>query len=100
MLVHFFQVRDLAIDVLESIAPGMNGVNLSDGPGPNPLAKLANRAGRMTLVAELRDHFVFVRSGHECMDLMDVMSQRLFAIDMFAPTHRFHRNDRMRMIGR
>src|SRR6266699_1821812 len=90
MLVHFGQVGDLAIDILESVAAGMNGVNLANGPGPNPLADTANGIAGMTLVAELGDNLVFVGRGHEFADFMDRMSQRLFAIHMLASPHRLH----------
>src|SRR6185369_15211826 len=52
-LVHFGQVWDLAIDILERVATGMNRVNRADRPGPNPFADPANGIAGMTLVAEL-----------------------------------------------
>src|SRR6267143_2303131 len=83
-LVYFGQVGDLTIDILESVAAGMNGVNLANGPGPNPLADPANGIAGMTLVAELGDHLVFVGPGHELSDFIHRMSQRLFTIDVLA----------------
>ena len=61
----------MAIDILESVAAGMDGVHLPDGAGPNPLANPANGSAGMTLVAELSHDLVFVGSGHELADLMD-----------------------------
>src|SRR5713101_2962186 len=88
MLIHFIQVRNLAINVLESITAGMDGMYLANGPGPNPLAKLANGAAGMSLVTELCNHFVFVGGGHERADFMNVVGQRFLAINMLAAPHR------------
>src|SRR6185503_5091929 len=38
LLIELREIRDLAIDILERVAAGMNRVNLADGSGPNPLA--------------------------------------------------------------
>src|SRR6058998_3301328 len=100
MLVHFFQVGNLAIDVFERITASMNGLHLANGPGPDPFAELANGATGMALVTELRHHFMLPGGNHERADFMDVVSQRLFAINMLDAPHGLHRDDGMTMIGR
>src|SRR5437879_6906937 len=100
MLVQFFEVGNLAIDVFKSITAGMDGVHLADGASPNPLAELANGAAGMTLVTELGNHFVFVRGSHEGADFVNIVSEWLFTIHMLAAPHGFHRNNRMGEIGR
>src|SRR5829696_808488 len=100
MFVHFGQVGDLAINVFESIAARVNGVNLANGSSPNPLADAANGTAGMTLVAELGDNFVFVSRGHEFAGFVDRVGERLLAIDMLAVSHRFHGDDRVGMVRR
>src|SRR5207302_10327958 len=50
-LVHFGQVGDLTVNIFESVARGMNGVNLANAPGPKPLADPANGIAGTTLSA-------------------------------------------------
>src|SRR5437870_4428331 len=99
MLIDLFQIGNLAIDILKSITARVDGVHLADSARPNPFAELADGAGGMTLIAKLRHDFVLVGGSHERADFMDIMSQRLFAIDMLAAPHGFHSNDGMSVIG-
>src|SRR2546423_15080868 len=86
-LVHFGQVGDLAIDILERIAAGMDGVNLANGSGPNPLANPANATAGMTLVSELTDHLVLVGRRRELSNFIHRLSQRLLTLDVLAVPH-------------
>ena len=65
MLVDFVQVGNLAIDVFKGVTAGVNRMHLANGPGPDPLAELANGAAGMTLVAELSNDFVLVSRSHQ-----------------------------------
>ncbi len=99
VLFGFFEVRNLAVDVFEGIATGMNGVDLTDGAGPDPFAELADGAAGVALVAELGDHFIFMGCLHQRADFVDIVGERFFAINMFTAAHGFHGNDRVGVVG-
>ena len=100
MLIQFGQVWDLAIHIFESIAAGMHGVDLPDGARPDPFAQAADSITGVPLIAELRDHLVFVGGRHKLADFMDRVGQRFFAIDMLAAPHGRHGDDGMGVIRR
>ena len=93
VFVYFREIRNLAINVFESITSGVNSMNLADGPRPNPFAEPADGITGMTLIAELSDNFVFMRGRDELAHLFDRVSERFFAINVFAAFHRFHGNE-------
>ena len=97
-LIHFSEVWNLTIDILKGVAAGMDRVHVANGPGPNPFANPPDGATGVTLVAQLCDHFVLVRRCHQLAHLVHGMRERLFAINMFAASHRFHRNERVRVV--
>ena len=94
-----FQVAQLAIDVFEGVATGMDGMDLADGSRPDPFADAADGPAGMALVAQLRDDLVLGGRGHESAHLLDGVGQRFFAIDVFAAAHGFHGNDRVGVVG-
>src|SRR4026207_2068403 len=98
VLIQFRQVRNLGIYLWKRIGPRMNGMDLSDGSGPDPFAYAPDGIAGMALIAELGHDLVFAGGAHQGADLIDVMRQGFLAIDMFATPHCLHRDDGMGVI--
>src|SRR5262245_31531932 len=100
LLSQFRQVGDLAIDLWESVARSVDGMDLANGTRPDPFADAADGVARMPLVAKLSHDLVAMRGGHQRPDLVDGVCEWLFAIHMPAAAHRLHGNDRVCVIWR
>ena len=77
----------------------MNRMHVADRAVPDPLAKHADRVGRMPLVAQLRDHLVLGGGLHQRADFADRVRQRLLAVDVLAALDGRHRHHGVRVIG-
>ena len=62
------------------------------------LLELEIVATGMALITHLRDHFVFLLCLHQQIELVERVSERLLDIDSLPAAHRFHRDDKVRMI--
>src|SRR5258706_9913634 len=58
LLIELIEIAELAVHLLVSITTRMNGVDLPDCAGRDPLAHLSNGTAGVSLVAQLSDDFV------------------------------------------
>ena len=80
------------------IAPRVGFTNLSNDPALDQLHRGPVRACGMDLRSHLRDKFCFFRDQAKLSRFVDVVRQRLLAINVLAMVHRGHGRCRMRVI--
>ena len=78
----------------------MDFSHVAQQPGLNPLPRHADGLEGMALVAHLRLHFALPRGCHDPADLVNIVGQRLLAIDVLAGLQGGHRDYRVRVVGR
>ena len=91
---------NLAVDILEGIAPRMHLGDLPNRARPDQFTKKADMIRGMPLVADLRDYLFLQGSRAQRPHLGDRMCQRLLRVNMFAAPDRPHDGDCVRVIRR
>ncbi len=81
------------------IGPNVHLLDVADRAGPDPLAQPPPGFGLAALVAQLRSHLMLPGGQGELAGFVDVVRERLFAVDVLAELDRHHRGRRMMIVG-
>ncbi len=90
----------MAEGIIRQAAPGVDLGDLADGAIPNPLANKASPFRRMSLDSHLGSHAGFFCQFGQHARFVDIVRQRLLAVNVLSSSHCFGGNNRVRMVRR